>query len=80
MMDRFAYPSYGLATVLGFVGVKMLLVDVWHPPIRLSLAVIVGVLTVTVVLSLRSTRREPPAPSRTPAPTLVAQAQPERSS
>jgi tellurite resistance protein TerC len=56
MMDRFAYLSYGLAAILGFIGVKMLLVDLWHPPIWLSLAVIAGVLFVTILISLRSTR------------------------
>jgi tellurite resistance protein TerC len=44
MMDRFAYLSHGLAAILAFIGVKMLLIDVWHPPIWLSLAVIAGVL------------------------------------
>lgn len=62
LMDRFAYLSYGLAAVLAFVGAKMLLVDVWHPPIWLSLAVIAGVLVVTAVLSLRV-----PAPLAVPA-------------
>ncbi len=56
MMDRFAYLSYGLAAILGFIGVKMLLVDVWHPPIWVSLAVIAGVLGFTILVSLRSTR------------------------
>jgi tellurite resistance protein TerC len=32
----------------------MLLIDVWHPPIWLSLAVIVGVLGATALLSLRA--------------------------
>jgi tellurite resistance protein TerC len=54
MMERFVYLSYGLATILGFVGVKMLLVDVWHPPIWMSLAVIVGVLAATAALSSRA--------------------------
>jgi tellurite resistance protein TerC len=56
MMDRFAYLSYGLAAILGFIGIKMLLVDVWHAPIWVSLAVIAGVLAFTIVISLRSTR------------------------
>jgi hypothetical protein len=34
----------------------MLLIDVWHPPIWLSLAVILGVLIVTVAVSLGVTR------------------------
>jgi tellurite resistance protein TerC len=54
MMERFVYLSHGLAVILGFIGTKMLLVDVWHPPIWLSLAVIVGVLAATTALSLRA--------------------------
>jgi tellurite resistance protein TerC len=54
MMDRFVYLSHGLALILAFIGVKMLLIDLWHPPIWLSLAVIVGVLAATAVLSLRA--------------------------
>ena len=54
-MDRFAYLSYGLAAILAFIGAKMLLIDVWHPPIWLSLAVIVGVLGVTALWSVRAT-------------------------
>ena len=54
MMDRFVYLSHGLALILAFIGAKMLLIDVWHPPIWLSLAVIVGVLAATVLLSLRA--------------------------
>ena len=53
-MDRFVYLSYGLAAILAFIGVKMLLIDVWHPPIWMSLAVIAGVLTITALLSLRA--------------------------
>jgi tellurite resistance protein TerC len=52
MMDRFAYLSYGLATILAFIGVKMLLIDAWHPPMWLSLTVIVGVLGASAALSM----------------------------
>jgi TerC family integral membrane protein len=61
LMDRFAYLSHGLAVILAFIGAKMLLIDAWHPPIWLSLAVIVGVLAATALLSLRA------APQRTAA-------------
>jgi tellurite resistance protein TerC len=54
MMDRFVYLSHGLSLILAFIGVKMLLIDLWHPPIWLSLAVIAGVLTATAILSLRA--------------------------
>jgi tellurite resistance protein TerC len=64
MRERFAYLSHGLAAILGFIGLKMLLVDVWHPPIALSLGVIAGVLATAILLSLRM--RDRPAPSRSP--------------
>ena len=53
MMDRFVYLSHGLAVILAFIGVKMLIIDLWHVPIWLSLSVIVGVLVVTALLSMR---------------------------
>jgi len=53
LMDRFVYLSQGLSLVLAFIGVKMLLIDVWHPPIWVSLVVIVVVLTATAVLSVK---------------------------
>jgi tellurite resistance protein TerC len=54
LMDRFVYLTQGLAFILAFIGVKMMLVDVWHIPIWLSLAVIAGTLVITAVLSLRA--------------------------
>jgi tellurite resistance protein TerC len=53
-MDRFVYLSEGLAFILAFIGVKMLLVDIWHVPIWLSLLVIVLTLVITALLSLRA--------------------------
>jgi tellurite resistance protein TerC len=58
LADRFVYLSHGLALILAFIGVKMLLVDVWHLPVWLSLAVIASVLAVTLLLSLRARPRE----------------------
>ncbi len=58
MMDRFVYLSQGLAVILAVIGVKMLLIDVWHPPIWLSLAIIAAVLAATAVLSARAAPRE----------------------
>jgi tellurite resistance protein TerC len=53
-MERFHLLKYGLAVILGFVGVKMLIeaVDVTLP-IWLSLGIIILVLAVTVILSLK---------------------------
>ncbi len=56
MMDRFVHLKTGLAVVLGFVGIKMLLADVYHMPIWLSLVVIAGVISASVVASMRTTR------------------------
>jgi tellurite resistance protein TerC len=54
LMDRFVHLSHGLAAILAFIGVKMLLIDVWHPPVWISLAVIAAVLALTALLSLRA--------------------------
>ncbi|MDP8988394.1 MAG: TerC family protein [Actinomycetota bacterium] len=58
MAGKFRYLNTGLAVILAFVGVKMLLSEVYHLPTWASLAVIVVVLTVTIVASLRADRRE----------------------
>jgi tellurite resistance protein TerC len=57
MRERFVYLTPALAAILGFIGVKMLLVDVWHVPIWLSLTVIAGVLALAAGLSLRAAPR-----------------------
>jgi tellurite resistance protein TerC len=63
LMDRFVYLSEGLAFILAFIGIKMLLVDIWHVPIWLSLLVIVATLVITALLSLRAepAKHEDPA-------------------
>ena len=54
---RFVYLKTGLAVILAFVGVKMLIMEFYHFPVWLSLGVIGTVLAVSVVASLRSSRR-----------------------
>jgi tellurite resistance protein TerC len=66
MRDRFVYLSQGLAAVLGFIGVKMLLVDLWHVPIWLSLAVVVLTLLVAALLSMRATTKTPRRAAQVP--------------
>jgi tellurite resistance protein TerC len=51
VMDRFHYLKIGLSVVLVFVGVKMLVTDVYKIPIGLSLALIVVVLGVAMAAS-----------------------------
>jgi tellurite resistance protein TerC len=51
--DRFSLLKYGLALVLMFIGVKMLLIDVYKIPVGLSLGVVAVIIGVSVWLSLR---------------------------
>ncbi|PKO40117.1 MAG: hypothetical protein CVU30_17465 [Betaproteobacteria bacterium HGW-Betaproteobacteria-3] len=57
---RFHLLSYGLAVILVFIGSKMMLIDVVKIPVLVSLGVVVGILAVTMALSLRTA---PAAPS-----------------
>ena len=54
---KFHLLNYGLAVILVFIGTKMMLIDVYKIPVALSLAVVVGILAVTMVLSVRSANR-----------------------
>jgi len=56
MMDRFEYLKPGVATILIFVGLKMVLNGWLHMPIGISLGVVVTILVGSVILSLRKTR------------------------
>ncbi len=57
-MRSFHYLKYGLSIILMFIGVKMLIADFVHLPIAASLAVIGGILTITVVMSVVRNRRQ----------------------
>jgi tellurite resistance protein TerC len=52
MMGRFRYLKVGLGSVLAFVGVKMLLVDVIHVPIVLSLGIVGSLLGCSIIFSM----------------------------
>ncbi len=58
LRDRFDYLHQGLAVILAFVGIKMLLTEVWHIPTFASLGVIAIVLTVSIWASIRKANRE----------------------
>jgi len=62
VMNLFRYLHYGLAAILIFIGVKMLLHELWHPPHWVSLLVIVLLLGASIVASLIAARREEPPP------------------
>ena len=54
--DRLVYLPKGLGIILFYVGVKMIVSEWVHIDPFISLAVILGLLTITVVASLRATR------------------------
>lgn len=58
MTQRFHLLKYGLAVVLIFVGVKMLIVDWFKIPVAVSLAVVITLLGTSIFLSLMATRRK----------------------
>lgn len=60
MSERFHLLNYGLAAVLVFIGVKMLIVDVWKIPIGLSL----GMVALLIGSSLLASRLIPPPEAR----------------
>jgi tellurite resistance protein TerC len=64
---RFIYLNQGLAIILAYVGTKMIVAEWYHIPTVISLAVIVVVLTGTVLLSLRASARMEAASAVEPA-------------
>ena len=56
LMDRFIYLKNGLALVLAFVGIKMIVADYLPLPRSLSLVIIVLILAVTIGISMWKTR------------------------
>jgi tellurite resistance protein TerC len=57
--SRFHLLNYGLAVILVFIGTKMMLIDIYKIPVGVSLAVVVGILVVTMVLSVRTSSPQP---------------------
>ena len=55
--SKMHYLPYGLGFILVFIGFKMLMLDVFHMPIWISLSFIVIVLTVTAILSIRHSKK-----------------------
>jgi len=52
--DKFHLLNYGLAVILVFIGTKMCLIDIYKIPVAASLGVVVGILALTMWLSVRS--------------------------
>jgi len=56
--DKFHLLNYGLAVILVFIGTKMCLIDLYKIPVSVSLGVVIGILAITMVLSVRSAPRK----------------------
>jgi len=52
IMDKFKFLKYGLAVILTFIGIKMLISGIYKIPTLISLLVIVIILTITVLASI----------------------------
>ena len=57
MADRFVFLNYGLAFVLSFIGIKMLILHWIHIPVTISLAVVFGALGASILTSLAYSRK-----------------------
>ena len=58
LVDRFVYLKTGISILLGFIGLKMILADIFHIPNLGSLAFIILVLVVTITASMIKTKRK----------------------
>jgi TerC family integral membrane protein len=77
-LAKLVHLSYGLAAILGFIGIKLVLHwahEVWPSvpsvPTLASLAVILGILALTTTTSLIASRRTEDAPQSDPQPESV---------
>jgi tellurite resistance protein TerC len=72
VITKFVYLKVGLSVVLIFVGAKMLLMDVYKVPVAASLAVIAGILGVSILVSLfRPAPAAATDPAKMPPPSLT---------
>ena len=73
MIDKFGYLKYSLAIILTFVGIKLMLHQVWHPAEWISLVVIFFTLAAGVIISLlrKAPAVHPEDPTEITAPSKV---------
>ena len=57
IIDRFKYLAVGLAIILVFVGIKMIIIDFYKIPIHFSLLIIFLILIFSVIFSLIKTKK-----------------------
>jgi tellurite resistance protein TerC len=56
--NKFHLLNYGLAVILVFIGTKMCIVDFYKIPVLFSLGVVVGILALTMLLSVHTAKAE----------------------
>ncbi len=66
VMDRFVYLRQGLIAILAFVGVKMIISDIYKIPSLISLAVVGSILILAAAASIIAQRRSPAVPTAHP--------------
>ncbi len=81
LMRIFHYLHYGLSAILVFVGVKMLISDLYKIPIGIALGVVAGILAASVLLSILRPAKiaaapaaDPPAVEATPSEVVEGEA------
>jgi len=57
LMQMFRYLNYGLAGILTFVGIKMMLSDIYKVPTGITLLIVVGILIISMVGSIIKNKR-----------------------
>ncbi|QIQ21156.1 TerC family protein [Zophobihabitans entericus] len=50
--EKFSLLKYGLAVILIFIGIKMLLLDIFHIPVGISLGVVAAILVITMIVNV----------------------------
>ncbi|MCL2327320.1 MAG: TerC family protein [Bacteroidetes bacterium] len=58
MLNKFRYLQKSLIVLLLFIGIKMLLMEVWHLPTQISLLIIILILGAGVVVSIYKDRKQ----------------------
>ncbi|AFR01955.1 TerC family protein [Pectobacterium brasiliense] len=55
--ERFSLLKYGLAVILIFIGTKMMLIDIFHIPVAVSLSVVASILVITMLINVWVNKR-----------------------
>lgn len=55
--ERFSLLKYGLAVILIFIGTKMMLIDIFHIPVAISLGVVASILIITMLINVWVNKR-----------------------